>query len=146
MENDKFAEVPSAAAATPDPFALRRDDLAAMRAAYRRESRGRRQWFGLGIGIGGLALAAVLITIGGHRGWPESLAPVFLGLGWGVMLTAYGVVYWRDRKMRLRWQLRCPNCQKPMLEGDVSRAVSSRADMAIASGRCQHCGEEVLAP
>lgn len=127
------------------PVALRRDDLAAMRDGYAREIRSRRQWFGLGVGLGGLALGVVGISLVDPLGWPAALKPAFFALGWTVMLAAYGVNWWHERQIRARWQLFCPSCDHPMLETNVGKGVLSRSDLAIATGICQHCGEEVLA-
>ncbi len=62
-----------------DRLMLRREDVAALVAGYRRQSR---MIGALGppsvTGIGGLLAATMLIVLGSHLGWPEVLGPRFL--------------------------------------------------------------------
>ena len=132
--------------ADPDTLALRRDDLAAMLASYRKESRRPKAWAGLVTGIGGLLLAALLITLGDYLKWPEALGPVFLAGGWAILLASFGVVWWRERRLRLHFQVHCPACAEPLLDGSLSRPGGPRAELAIATGNCPHCGAHILAP
>lgn len=125
---------------------LRRDDLAAMQEAYRRHARGRSQWVAFGVGLGGLAAGVGLLSVVDPLGWPAVLKPVFLAGGWAVLLAAYGVVTLRNRAFRERYQLRCPACHVPLMEANARPEVVTRTDLAIASGKCPHCGEDVLAP
>jgi len=67
-------EPPSPKVIANNQLHLRRDDLAALTAAYLRESRAPRQWALVGAGVGGLALGASLITLGGLLGWFGLLA------------------------------------------------------------------------
>lgn len=141
VAGDRLLDLPGA-----DPLALRRDDLAAVVAGYRRESRSPRMWAGLVTGIGGLLGAALLITLGGRLGWPEVLGPVFFFGGWAVLLASFGVVWHRERQLRARYQIQCPACGKPLLDGTLGRPGVPRAELAIATGNCPHCGTRILAP
>lgn len=126
----------------PDTLTLRRADLAAMLASYRRETRRPRAWAGLVTGIGGLFLAALLTTLGSYLKWPEALGPVFLAGGWAIMLVSLGVVWRRERRLRGHFQFHCPACEEPLLDGNLS----PRAELAIATGNCPRCGAHILAP
>ncbi len=132
--------------ASPDLLSLTREDLAAILAAYRAESRQPRQWLGVATGIGGLFSAAVLITLGEHFHWPEALAPVFFVGGWAVLLISLVVVVRRERRLRDKYQVNCPACGAPLLDASVTRGGVARAELVIATGNCPRCGATFLAP
>lgn len=52
------------------------------------------------IGLGGLALGPILITLGEHLGWPASLAPYFFFGGWAILLTCVAIEWRRGRAFR----------------------------------------------
>jgi len=125
-----------------DLFTMRREDAAAMYASFRRENRRPRAWIGLVTGMGGLLLAAVLITIGGYLDWPEVLAPAFLAGGWVIMLGSFWLVWRRSRQLRARFQIHCPACGEPLLDWKTT----ARVELAIATGNCSLCGAHFLSP
>lgn len=129
-----------------DPLMLRRDDLAAVVAGYRKDSHSPRAWAGVVTGIGGLLVATLLITLGGYFGWPEALGPIFFVGGWTVLFVSFGVVWRRERQLRAQYQIHCPACGKPLLDGTLGRPGVPRAELAIATGNCPHCGAHILAP
>ena len=121
---------------------LLREDVVARATAYRDVSRAGAKW--LFIGIGGLALGPSLITLGSWLAWPDVLAPVFFFMGWAIMLGACATGWRRDRVARARYQVHCPACAKPLLDGTVATRAVSRIELAVASGRCPYCGEAVF--
>ena len=130
--------------AVADPIALRRDDLAAAVAAYRQKNRGPRAWAGVSMGIGAMLAAAVLITIGENRGWPELLGPIFLAGGWLVLLGSLAVAWRRERRLRAQFQIHCPTCGEALLDGTLGRAGVPRAELAITTGNCPHCAAQIF--
>lgn len=135
--------VPGAAESWLEP---RREDLAALVAAYRRTTRGPRQWGWLAGGLGGLALGPLLITLAERLGWPEAVAPWFFALGWSIMLGCSAFLWRAERQARARYQFLCPACDAPLIDGSLGRPGVARAELAIASGHCPACGERILAP
>ncbi len=127
-----------------DLIALRRSDLAAALAVYRRESSGSSGLFWLIFGFTGFLAAIGISALAERRHWSEAWGPVVLVAMWIPMLTALVVLTRRERKLRARLQLFCPACNAPFLDGGLTRGLS-RADLAVASGCCQDCGAEVLA-
>ena len=132
--------------ASTDPFALRRGDLAGLADAYRRALSGRKMWAWVGTGFGGMALSVILLSVGERLGWPEALAPVFFAMGWAFMFGSFAVVTVKSRRLRARYEIRCPECDVSLL-GRPNRAGGlAHAELAIATGRCPACGKEILAP
>jgi len=127
-----------------DPLPLRRDDLAAAVAGYRRDSRAPRAWVAVAVGFGGLVVASILIGLGDRLGWPGVFEPIFFVGGWVVLLTSFGVLWRRERRLRARYQVHCPSCGEPLLDSTSSRPGVSRAELAIATGNCPHCGAHIL--
>jgi hypothetical protein len=128
----------------PDWLALDREDLTAVATAYRRETRGRKQWAWVGVGLGGLALGPTLITIGERLGWPSALAPVFFGGGWAALIGSTIMVWRNERRARANLQLHCPECDAPLIDGRMSRGGLTSADAVVASGHCPSCGCRLL--
>lgn len=119
---------------------LRRQDVVERLAAYREFSV--TKW--LFIGIGGLALGPSLITLGSWLAWPDVLSPVFFAMGWAIMLGALAVSWKQERATRARYQVHCPACAEPLLDSTVASRGASRIEVAIASGRCPHCGDVIF--
>lgn len=122
---------------------IRRDDLLALETTYRSATRRPRDWAWVGVGIGGIAAASVLISVGEQRGWPVILAPILLLGGWTALVGSWLVVRRRNRKLRAVYQIHCPSCGAPLLEqtttgGDIGDIT------AIATGKCAHCGGSVV--
>lgn len=130
----------------PAWLALRREDLAAVRAKYWHDNRRPRQWIGVATGIGGLALAAALLTIADSRGWPDVLSPLIFVGGWTILLASFAVVWRRERQLKAHHQVPCPACDAPLLDRSLGRGGMSRLDLAIATGNCPACGAQILAP
>jgi hypothetical protein len=128
-----------------DGVALTREDVAALLATYRKESRSPRQWFAVATGMGGLFSAVVLINLGEHYHWPETLGPVFLVGGWIVLLSSLFVVTRRERQLRARYQAECPACGERLLDRRSLQQSVARAELAIATGNCPSCGANFLA-
>ena len=85
-------------------------------------------------------------SVDGRLDWPEALAPVFLAMGWAFMLGSFAVVTVKSRRLRARYEIRCPECDVSLL-GPPSRAGGvTHAELAIATGCCPACGKEILAP
>jgi hypothetical protein len=129
-----------------DPLALRREDLAGIAAAYLRELRGRKMWAWVGSGFAGMALCTLLISVAERRGWPSWFQPGFFFLGWACFLGSYAVIVVQGRRIRARYEIRCPECDASLLGRPNRTGGLSRADLAIATGRCPACGKEILAP
>ena len=143
---DSRSNVTSGDTRRSDPLVLRREDLAAVVAAYRRQSRRPREWIGVALGMGSLLLATLLISIGGYLHWPESLGPVFFAGGWAGLLSCFVIVRRRSRKLRDRLQIHCPACAQPLIDETLNRPGVARAEVAIATGNCPHCGTHILGP
>ncbi|MCU0627818.1 MAG: hypothetical protein MUF21_15305 [Gemmatimonadaceae bacterium] len=127
--------------------ALRRDDLEACRAGYRRASAGRGVLPLYLLGFGGLAGSVLLLQFGARIGWPDSIGWPTLAGGWAVMLLAWWRVVQRDRQLRARYQLFCPACGAALLSAaDLVKGRPTPVDLALATGRCPECHTEVLAP
>jgi len=126
-------------------FLLRREDLAALRAAYLRDSRAPQQWALVFVGFGGLALGPILITVAEYAGWPERLAPYFFFSGWAVLLSCLAILRRRNRRIRDRYQFRCPECDAAILNSGADRADLARVELVIATARCPECGAGILA-
>lgn len=129
-----------------DSFALRREDLAAVVADYRLQSRRPHEWIGVVTGIGSLFLAALLIFAGGYFHWPEGLGPVSFVGGWVGLLSSLVVVRRRSQRLRDQLQIHCPACAQPLLDETLNRPGVPRAEVAIATGNCPYCGAHILAP
>jgi hypothetical protein len=125
---------------------LRREDLAAITAAYLRDSRTPRQWGLVAAGIGGLALGPALMSLGGLLGWSSRLEPYFFFGGWAVIIGC-GILIWRrERKVRRHYQFACPACQATLLDGIRDETALARVEVIIATGNCPRCGSSILAP
>ena len=124
-------------------LALTREDLVASVSAYRKGSRSSLMWLpGAGV-FGGLALGASLIFIGEALHWPEVLGAAFFFSGWAISIGCLIVVFRRNRRLVESCQWKCAHCEAPMI---ATRGVNpaARAEVAIASGRCPVCGEELF--
>lgn len=147
-----MAEIPIAsgprlpAGAADDRSLLRREDLAALTAAYLRDSRAPRQWAGVAAGIGGLALGPLLMTLGARLGWPTRLEPYFFFGGWAIMLTCGALVLRRERALRQRYRFRCPSCDTLLLNGIRGQGGLARVELIITTGTCPHCSSQILVP
>ena len=133
----------------PDDLALvtlRRSDLAALAQSYRAAVHGRRQWVMVPVGLGGLALGPLMITLGEWLGWPDALAPVFFAIGWIILLGSLATTVVRGRRLRERYAFRCPACAAYLLGGPRAPVGTPRADLAIATGNCPACGARILEP
>ncbi len=126
------------------PHALTRDDLAAVAAVYRREH-ARFQRRGTASVFGGLAIGAMLLTLGDTLGWPAVWQPVFFAGGW--LLALGGVAhFWRRRRRVLSsMDLRCASCEMALLKAAPPRTGLTRADLIVATGICPTCGQPFLA-
>ena len=144
--SSRVVEETSSTLAGADPLTLRRDDLAAVVAGYRQDSRRPRARAGLVVGLSALPLAVALIALGGYLGWPDVLAPIFFVAGWTVLIASVGVLSRQERRLRAHYQICCPACGKPLLDRTLSRGGVPRAELAIATGNCPHCGAHILAP
>lgn len=131
-------------AESSDLVTLRRSDLAAALAVYRRESSGKSGLLLLMIGFAGFLAAIGVSVLAERRHWAETWGPVVLVAMWIPMLTSFVILMRRERRLRARLQLFCPACGAPFLDGGLARGLS-HADLAVASGCCQRCGDEVLA-
>lgn len=141
--DDALVELPDA---DPPWLALRRDDLAAIVDKYRQENRQPRQWIGLATGVGGLVLAWLLVYVAAHFGAGPVLGWSIFAGGWAVALGSFGLVWRREHQLKAALQLECPACATPLLDGTLGRGGISRAELAIATGNCPSCGEQILAP
>jgi hypothetical protein len=124
---------------------LGREDLAAVVTSYRLERGRPRQWIVVMTGIGSLFVAAVLVAVGARRHWPEALGPVFLVGGWAGLLSSLVIAQRRSRRLRRRFQIDCPACARPLIDDTLNRPGVPRAELAIATGHCPHCGAHILA-
>ncbi|HEV8409262.1 MAG TPA: hypothetical protein VGQ30_02055 [Gemmatimonadaceae bacterium] len=129
-----------------DSLALRREDLASVVKSYQGAIRGRKEWAGVAAGFTGFPLALILMAIRERAGWPESLDKYFFFLGWTVFLSFLGVVLVRARRIRKRYEIRCPACDVSLLGPPSSRGGVTFAELAIATGNCPSCGAHILAP
>lgn len=150
MAHLRPADAPRRADIAPAPAEAwlepRREDLAALVAAYRHATQGPRAWRWVAAGLGGLALGPLLISLGESLRWPAALAPWFFALGWSIMLGCYAVVWRRERRARAEFQFPCAACGAPLIDGSLGSSAVGRAELAIASGHCPACGERILAP
>jgi hypothetical protein len=128
-----------------DPLALRREDLVGLVAAYRQESRGRRTFAGVMTAMGFLALGPLLLLLGQSEGWPL-LQAVGLPLSWALFAGSFALFVRRDRRIRARYEIRCPQCDASLLGGPGRRGEVTHAELAIATGCCPSCGAQILAP
>ena len=134
------------ASASADPIAFRREDLAVLADAYHRDLRGRKMWAWVGTGFGGMALSVILISVAERLGWPKLFQPGFFAMGWAFMLGAFAVVTVKSRRLRARYEIRCPECDVSLLSAPNRAGGLTHAELAIATGRCPACGKEILAP
>lgn len=127
-----------------DELTLRRDDLAALVAAYRLHHSRPKQWLGVVVGIGSLVLAATLIRFGAYRHWSPTLGPIFFFGGWAGLLGSLAFVRRQGGRLRHRFQMDCPACKRPLVDGTLDRPGVARAELAISTGNCPHCGAHIL--
>ena len=126
-----------------EPWAATRQDLVASVAAFREGNRLRHGWLA-GVGtFGGLAVAFTLVALAEWLRWPPFLGGIFFGLGWAVSLGSIGVALRRQRRLTNKWQWACPSCSEPLI---AKRGINplARAEIAIATGRCPACGEQLF--
>lgn len=146
MRDEHGHRLSASEARSKDPLVLRRDDLAAVVAAYRRACRGPRQWIGVAVGVGGTVLSALILTARSAFGWSAALDPALFALGPISMIAALIWTVRNSQRLRAHYQLPCPACGAPMIDARAGRTTMSSVDLAVATGRCQTCGDEVLAP
>jgi hypothetical protein len=128
-----------------DPLALRREDLVGLASAYKRESRGRRAFASAMIVMGCLALGPLLLGLGQYEGW-SLLEAVGLPLSWALSAGSFALFVRRERRIRARYEIRCPQCDASLLGGPGRRGEVTHAELAIATGCCPSCGAQILAP
>lgn len=129
-----------------DPYALRREDVAGLAAAYQRELQGRKTWAWVAAGWGGMALGGLLIWVAERLGWPKAFQPGFFAMGWAFLLGSTAVVLVRGRRLRARYEIRCPECNVSLLGRPNLHGELTHAELAIATGHCPACGKEILSP
>ena len=132
--------------ATDHNINLRRDDFAAHIAAYQKESHSPRRWALVGVGIGGIALMAILVTLGGTFDWPHYLAPYFFIGGWVIMLGSLATLLGQVQLLGRRYRLQCPECGDNLLKGIERTGGMARVEVILATSTCQNCGSKILAP
>jgi hypothetical protein len=132
--------------ASTDPLALRREDLVGLASAYKRESRGRRSFVGVITAMGCLLLGPLLALFGQNQGWSLALQVSFLPLSWALFAGSFALFVRRDRRIRARYEIRCPQCDASLLGGPGRRGEVTHAELAIATGCCPSCGAQILAP
>jgi hypothetical protein len=128
-----------------DPLALRREDLVGLASAYKRESRGRRTFVGVMTAMGFLLLGPLLLLLGQSEGW-RLLEAVGLPLSWALFAGSFALVMRRERRIRARYEIRCPQCDASLLGGPGRPGGVTHAELAIATGCCPSCGAQILAP
>ena len=132
--------------ASNDPLALQREDLAGLVASYQGAARGRKEFAGLFAAFGGMAVGPLLMLIGKFAEWSEALDPYFFFLGWALFLSFSAVVIVRARRIRARYEIRCPACDVSLLGPPSKHGGVTYAELAIATGCCPSCGAHILAP
>ncbi len=126
-----------------DTSALSREDLAALTATYRNETRKFDRW-GVALFIGGLSVGLLLMLAGDRFGWSDGWDPVFLALGWGLALGGMSIHWWRRQRAMEGLKVECASCSMPLLHGK-GQALFSRAELIVATGNCPACGHEFIA-
>jgi len=122
---------------------LTREDLATSVAAYRQAQELRNGWRGAIPVLGGLLGALGLMEMGTLLGWPASLEPFFFFGGWAVALSGLFRVLRKDRRLLSRCQWHCPACNAEMIAPRGTNRLT-RAETAIATGRCPVCGRALF--
>ena len=95
--------------------------------------------------MGFLALGPLLLLLGQSEGWPL-LQAVGLPLSWALFAGSFALFVRRDRRIRARYEIRCPQCDASLLGGPGRRGEVTHAELAIATGCCPSCGAQILAP
>jgi DNA-directed RNA polymerase subunit RPC12/RpoP len=123
---------------------LDRAELAARVATFKAATRGPRAWGPLVVGIGGLALGLLGITIAERFGWPSVAQPLFFFGGWVIMLGSAGFSTIRTRRLRERYAWDCPSCGIRLLGDPREASRPAGVDQALATGRCPACEAPIL--
>jgi hypothetical protein len=96
--------------------------------------------------MGCLALGPLLASIGKYEGWSLTLQVAFLPLSWALFAGSFALVVRRERRIRARYEIHCPQCDASLLGGPGRRGEVAHAELAIATGCCPSCGAQILAP
>ena len=83
--------------------------------------------------MAGLPLVWMCLTIL-HPDWPSTLRLVGCLICFVLLIGAIWFIYFQSRRIEKRIDFTCPKCQKTFFD---SAAV-------LATGKCDHCGAEVL--
>ena len=126
-----------------DLVRLTRADLVATVDAYRAAkgaTHGQAPTLGVVAGIF-VGVAGVIVSV--VAGLPFPFVPGFFVGGW-VLAFTFGFLLHRRQMRRLRglsWN--CPGCSAPMLPATAEGNLT-RAETAVATGRCPVCGENLF--
>ena len=85
-------------------------------------------------GLVGISLPGIYLIVRINR---PVAGNVILGLFFAVLIAAGAIGSRAERRLVRRFALLCPACQRPLVQPVSSQIV-------IASGRCGHCGAQVL--
>ena len=67
---------------------------------------------------------------------PRQYSSIYLIVFFGLLLLNVVVTLWLERRRVDRFDLRCPNCKKPL--------TKSLGQVAIATGNCGNCGTHLF--
>ena len=95
--------------------------------------------------MGCLALGPLLLLLGQYEGWPL-LQAVGFPLSWALFAGSFALVVRRERRIRARYEIHCPQCDASLLGSPGRRGEVTHAELAIATGCCPSCGAQILAP
>jgi ribosomal protein L37AE/L43A len=79
----------------------------------------------------------LIVNVPLSRMVPKEYSVIYLIGFFGFLFGNMFFLRWMERRRADRFQLRCPNCQQPLLR--------AAGQMAIATGNCNKCGEAVYA-
>jgi hypothetical protein len=84
----------------------------------------------------GVAFFVILIVnVAVSRMVPKQYTVIYLVFFFGFLFGNIFFLRWIESRRADRFQLRCPNCQQPL--------IRVAGQMAIATGNCNKCGEAV---
>jgi len=122
---------------------LTRQDLAASVNLFQKGARSARLVLPALAVPGGLLGGALLTMVASYFRLPEAVQPASFLLGWAIALGGFWVWSRRQRALLAECQLECGSCHEPMLV--VKRGqLTSRAEIAAATGRCPACGDALF--